>query len=549
MELIKQLNSRITALDNERSPFFAHYQEISRYVMPRLGRYFVDDKNASQLRYNDILDNTATRALRISSAGMMAGMSSPSRPWFKYGIPDQDLMKYRPVKIWLDTVTARTQYVLSKSNAYRVLHSMYDELLAFGTAAAFNAVDFGNVLHLHGFTAGEYFIASNFKGDVDTLYRKYKVTVAALAKEFGLPAVSDNVRGMYDRGNYDAWVTICHAIEPRLDRDATKKDARNMPFRSVYWEEGKNDKVLRESGFRRFPCLAPRWLLRPGDVYGDSPAMDALGDIKQLQTEQLDKSKAINYQADPPIQVPSSMQNRDADFLPGGVTYYDPIAGAHPIKNAFEVPLDIRNLVLDLQDIRQRINSAFYTDLFLMISQQNTTMTATEVVERHEEKLMALGPVLERLGNEMLDPLVETTFERLLDAGMLPPPPKELEGSDLNIEYISILAQAQKLAEVNNVDQFVSRIGQFGAIKPEALDRLDGDYYVELLSDKLATDPRLIVPIEQAMAIRDQRAKAMAQAQQQAALVQGADAMSKLGRTPTAGTLAGNVIEGQFNRA
>lgn len=527
-----------------------HWSDISDYVLPRAGRYFASDRNRGDKRHNQIYDSTGTKALRILAAGMMSGMTSPSRPWFRLSIADSDLLKYQPVAVWLSDVTLKIQDVMSRSNAYRVLHSVYEELGAFGTASAFIANDYENVIHLHPFTVGEYAISTNYKGEVDTLYREFECSVGALVREFGIENCSNHVKNCFDRNNLDTWVTVRHAIEPRIERDQGKRDAKNMPFKSCYWEVGETSKLLRESGFMSFPCVAPRWSTSGGDIYGHSPGMDALGDIKQLQSEQFRKSQSIDYLANPPKQVPAGFKNRELDLLPGGISYYDPIQAPNGIRTAFEVKIDLSHLLLDIQDVRGRIHSSFYSDVFTMISQQNARMTATEVMERHEEKMLMLGPVVERLNNELLDPLVETLFERLLMGGALPPPPDELAGNALNIEYVSILAQAQKMASVGSVDRLVGNIGQLAQIKPEALDRLDADYYVEMLADKLGVDPKLIISGEQAALIRQQRAQQMAIAQQQQAMRESADMLGKLGNTKTGvDTLAGKVIEGQFTRA
>jgi len=546
---VDRLNKRFDALKTERASWMSHWKEISQFLLPRSGRFFGENANRGDKRHQSIIDNTGTKALRILSAGLMSGMTSPSRPWFQLSMIDTDLMQYQPVKIWLDQCTQEIQTIMSRSNFYRALHSVYDELGAFGTGAAFVADDYDSIIHLHAFTAGEFLIAANWRGEADTLYREFKASVGAVVKEFGYDNCCSTTKQAYDNHNFDQWVTIRHAIEPRIDRDMQKRDARNMPWRSVYWEQGQVHNILRESGFERFPCLAPRWMLTSGDIYGHSPAMDALGDVKQLQTEQLRKSQAIDFQANPPLQVPASMKNREVDTLPGGRSYYDPIQAPQGIRTAFEVQLDLRNLLADIQDVRDRVYGAFYADVFTMITQLDRKTTATEVMERHEEKMMMLGPVVERLNNELLDPAVETIFMRALKGGVLPPPPAEIEGHDINIEYVSILAQAQKMAGLNNADRFVGSLGQLAGLKPDVLDRLDADYFAEMYADKLGTDPRLLVPMDKAMLIRQDRAQQMQIAQQQAAMQQSAEMLGKLGNTRTDnGSLAGDVIEGRFTR-
>jgi hypothetical protein len=239
------------------------------------------------------------------------------------------------------------------------------------------------------------------------------------------------------------------------------------------------------------------------------------------------------------------MKNRDVDTLPGGRSYYDPMQGANAgIRTAFEVQLNLQHLLIDIQDIRERVYGAFYADVFTMITQLDRKTTATEIMERHEEKMMMLGPVVERLNNELLDPAVETVFTRAFKGGLLPPPPEEIEGHDINIEYVSVLAQAQKMAGLSSADRFVSSIGQVSAIKPDILDRFDSDYYAEMYADKTGADPRLIVPIEKAVLIRQQRAQQMAQEQQRQAMMQAAESVSKLGNVSTQpGSLPGDVME------
>jgi len=392
----EKLQQRWKSLQSERSSWVSHWKDISTYLLPRNGRFFTSDRNKGDRKYNTIYDSTGTKALKVLGAGLMAGATSPARPWFRLGISDPELAKYQPVKIWLDDVTRLMQRVFQKSNTYRALHMMYEELGAFGTAASIILPDYNNVIHNYTATIGEYAIAVDYQGNVNSMYRELDKTVAELVGEFGYKNCSSTVRNMYDTGNLDKWVTIVHAIEPRKDRDPNKRDNLNMAWRSIYFELACNvQQILRESGFRSFPAVVPRWSVLGGDIYGNSPGMEALGDVKQLQHEQLRKAQGIDYKTNPPLQVPTSLQNRGVDRLPGGVTYVDQAGSG--IRSAFEVNLDLNHLLMDIQDVRHRINSVFFADLFLMLAQAgaaNTRMTATEVAERHEEKLLMLGPVM-----------------------------------------------------------------------------------------------------------------------------------------------------------
>jgi hypothetical protein len=540
-EPIKQtsLHQRWQLLDTEYTSWKNHYREINENISPRTGRFFLTETGRGDAkRWNDIYDSSATTCLDTLSAGMMSGATSPARPWFRMAIPDEDMMQSDGVKLWLSDVTKRMLRVFNRSNTYRALHTIYEEIGAYGTGVSLLVDDFDTVLHHHSMTVGEYRLAQNYKGVVTTMYRQFQKTVVEVVAEFGLENCSRAVKNLYDKGLLDAYVNICHAIEPRTDRDPRKSDNLNMEYRSVYFELNGDDKTkyLREGGMKRFRVLAPRWAVSGGDVYGTSPGMRALGDVKQLQHQQYAKAMAIDYQVDPAKVFPTSAKNSMIDTLPGGISFVDTSA-PQGVKSAFEVHLNLQYLLEDIRDIRGRIDSVFYTDLFRMLANDQTgQMTATEVAQRQEEKLLLLGPVLERLHNELLSPMIDITFEAMLDADMIPPPPPELEGMDLQVEFVSMLAQAQRAIQTKSVDRFVMTLGQIATFKPNVLDKFDEDYWAETYADSLGVDPKLIVGDGKVALVRKQR-EAQQQAAQTAAVAESA--------TKSVGNLAGADTSGK----
>lgn len=515
--------ARKSALWKERSTWEAHWRDISEFQQPRLGRFFKTDRNRGNKRHQNILDNTAVFAARTLAAGMMSGMTSPARPWFKLALPDTDLMEHGPVKTWLHEVNQLMLSIFAAGNTYRALHNCYEELGLFGTWADFVLDDYDNVIHHYPMTIGEYALATDHRGYVNTVCREFQMTVAQMVEQFGLENVSPTVRNLYDQRNLDAWVDIIYLVEPRLERDVRRSDAANMPFSSCYFEPGRDnwDKMLRESGFERFPALCPRWTVTGMDVYGHSPGMDALGDVRQLQQEQLRKGQAIDYKVNPPLQVPTAYKAAATSRLPGGIFYVDGMGQNAGVRSAFEVNLDLNHLLMDIEDVRNRIRQAYYADLFLMLATQPTNgqMTATEVAERHEEKLLMLGPVLERLHNELLSPLIDITFERISRAGLLTgrrQPPPELEGMELKIEFVSVLAQAQRAVTASGLDRLLGTVSQLAAAKPDVLDKIDMDQVVDDYAEMFGVNPEIIIPDDKVAEMRAQRAEQMA-AQQAAA--------------------------------
>ena len=545
----EKIYTRWGQLKAERASWMAHWKEISDYLLPRSGRFFIQDRDKGWRRHNNIYDSTGTRSLRVLAAGMMSGMTSPARPWFRLTTANPELDDQGEVKMWLAQCQKVMLDIFARSNTYRALHSMYEEIAAFGTGASIILPDYQNVIHHYPLTTGEYCIATNYRGEVDTLYREFQKTVHELVAEFGYENCSNSTKSLYDRGSLDQWITIVHAIEPRSDRDHTKSDSMNMAWKSCYFElNGERSKYLRESGFSKFPAVVPRWATVGGDIYGNSPGMEALGDIKQLQHEQLRKAQAIDFKTKPPLQVPTSMKNRDIEALPGGISFVDMGSPSSGIKTAFEVNLDLSHLLADIGDVRERIRGSFYADLFLMLANQTEArMTATEVAERHEEKLLMLGPVLERLQNELLDPLIDITFDRMIEAGIVPPPPESIQGINLNVEYVSMLAQAQRAVGTNSIDRFVGTLGQVAQYKPEVLDKLDTDKWADSYADMLGVDPELIVQKEQVDQIRLQRAQAQAKQAQMDQLNQASQTAKNLGQTPTNGQNAMTDVINMFS--
>lgn len=531
--LKEQLQKQQAQLTNDRSSFDPHWRELSDFINPRGSRFLVTDVNRDDRRNTKIVDPTATLAARTLSSGMMSGITSPARPWFKLATPDPDMMDYGPVKLWLEVVQRRMNEVFNKSNIYQSLPLLYASLGNYSTGAMAVLEDDSDVIRTMMFPIGSYYMANSARGSVDTCFRKFSMTVRQLVMEFGLNNVSDSVKGMWDSGNYESWIEVIHAVYPNIDRDTAKLNSKNKPVKSVYYEVGgDSDKLLRESGFDEFPIMAPRWEVNGEDVYGSScPGMIALGQVKALQLEQKRKSQLIDKATNPPMVGPSSLRNQRVSLLPGDITYIDQVTGQDGLKPAYLVNPNTADLLADIQDTRQIINSAYFVDLFMMLQNINTrSMPVEAVIEMKEEKLLMLGPVLERLNDECLNPLIDRTFSIMARKNLLPPPPDVLQGMPLRIEYISVMAQAQKSIGLSSLSSTVGFIGQLAQAKPEALDKLNVDQAIDAFAEMSGVSPTVIVPQEQVEQVREQRAQQQQQQQMVAmgmAAAQGAKTLSE----------------------
>lgn len=556
----KQVDQRLSQLRNERARGWEHnWRDLSDFIEPRTGRWNLSDANEGQRRDQKIINSTATYSARVLEAGMMSGITSPARPWFKFATPDPSLMEYGPVKIWLHQVEIAMREVFIKSNLYNALPTIYGEEGIFGSAAMVAMADEKDMVRFYPFTVGSYFLANSSRNQVDTIYREFRMTARQMIQQFGKEGVSTTVRNMADQ-NSETWIDVCHAIEPRAEREKGRKDSKNMPFQSVYWEKGGDaDKVLREAGFREFPGMAPRWKVNGEDVYGSGPGALAIGDIKALQLMERRKAEMIEKGVRPPMTAPESLRNQKASIVPGDITYVNIQQGMQGFMPTYEVdPNWLQGLRGEINAHEGRIKTAFFEDLFLMIAQMETVRTATEIAARKEEKMLMLGPVLERLNDELLDPLINRTFSLMLEqsapiwAGLLPgkpllpPPPEELAGVDLRIEYISILAQAQKALGVASIERTLGFAGNLAGMDQSILDKINMDQAMDEYTAMIGAPPTILRNSDQVAQIRKDRAEAQQQQAQTEQLGQGVQAAKLLSETDVSRPSALTTLAGGY---
>jgi hypothetical protein len=540
-------------LENERSTFLAHWRDLGDFVLPRRPRFTVTDTNKGDRRNQKIIDSTATLAARTLRSGMMGGITSPARPWFRLTTPDPELAEYGKVKQWLYETSNRMSTVYLRSNIYNVLPIIYGDIGVFATSAMLLEEDFDSVLRAHPIPIGSYCIANDFKLKVTTFYRELRMTVRQLVERFGRTTpdgkpdwskFSVHVKNMYEQAQYESWIDIRHFILPNEDYDPNKSGSMFKRYKSIYYESGgyqgtgnylvgeDGGKFLSEMGYDYFPVLCPRWEVTGEDSYGtDCPGMVALGDIKQLQLGERRIAQAIEKMVNPPMVGPTSLRNVKASILPGGITYEDVREGSRGFRPAHEVNPRVNELELKQDQIRGRIRRAFFEDLFLMLANDDRSgITAREINERHEEKLLALGPVLEQLNQDMLDPLIDNTFNFMINQGLVPPPPEELSGMELKIEYISVMAQAQKLVGIAGVERFMGFIGQVAAYDPTVLDKVKTDQAADVYAEMTSVPPSIVRGDEEVEQLRQSRAQAQKQQEQMAMMQQGAVAAKDLSK-------------------
>lgn len=542
----QQYDKKLSALKNERSNWEGDWKIIQENFMPFRGRFFASEANKPQkTRINASINNRGIMAVRTMRSGLMAGVTSPARPWFRLATSDPDMMKYRPVKEYMETVERMMRDIFAQSNLYQVLPNIYGELGTFGTAAMIAMPNYKDVVRFFPITIGQYCLATNEDQNVDTLYREFRMTSKQAVERFA-GRVSQTVMNAYQSGNYTTMFDFCHAIEPNANAKSKAIYGSDMPFSSVYFERGGNTDfadVSRESGFGAFNVMAPRWETTGEDVYGYGCGYYGLGDNKQLQIQEKRKGQAIDTMVRPPLKAPSSMKNIPIVGVPAGVTYYDSTSpsGGDGISPLYEIRPAIQELSMDMDRVEERISRAFYEDLFLMLAQSDRReITAREIDERVEEKLLMLGPAMESMHNELLNPLIENTYAEMVKANILPDAPDEIAGKALKVEYISTMAQAQKMVGIGSIERWIGFVGNVAQIYPDARHKVDAVMAVDSVGEMLGVPQKLIRPDEDVKQIMGREAE---QAQAQQAMQTGMAGVQAAEMLSNAQTSKGNLLQ------
>ena len=514
-DLAKGLLSRYERLEGQRQNWETHWQEVADYMQPR--KADVTKKRArGDKRMEQVFDSSPIQAVELLAASLHGMLTNPSTPWFTLRFKDEDIDNEDEAKLWLEASTDAMYTAFNRSNFQQEIFELYHDLITFGTAAMFIEEDDDDIIKFSTRHINEVFIAENDKGRIDTIYRRFNISARAAIQKFG-ESVSSDVQGKATKNPYDE-VEILHAVYPRSEFNPNKKDKANMPFESVYMEY-KNGNELSVGGFKEFPFVVPRYLKASNEIYGRSPAMTALPDVKMLNEMCKTTIKAAQKQVDPPLLVPDDGFLLPVRTVPGGLNFY-----RSGTRDRIE-PLNIganNPLGLNMEEQRRdSIRAVFYVNQLMM--QQGPQMTATEVIQRNEEKMRLLGPVLGRLQSELLKPLIDRVFAILLRNNMLPQAPEFLSGRDIEIEYVSPLAKAQKSTELQSIMRAVEILGSLANVAP-VFDYVNFDNLVKHLADIVGVPQKILKSQSQVNAERQQAQQQQQEMQQMQQLQQVAKA-------------------------
>ena len=532
---VTHLCKRKGKMKAERGTWETHWQDLANFVLPNAADFNVKRAKGDK-RTTLVYDSTGIHSNEMLSAGLHGMLTNPASEWFSLRVKGQDDINENPeVKEWLELTS---QTILSELNAPEVafpshIHEYYLTLCSIGTAVMFigepatrEGIAF-KTIHIE-----EVFVADNADGIVDTVFRTFKMSLRQIAQKWGEDAMSPRMKRMWDKKEFDKEIELLHCVYPREDATPGKEAADQLPIASVYIDE-KEKHVIKEGGFHEMPYMVSRWAKSTGEVFGRSPAMTALPDIKMLQEMMKTTIKAAQKVADPPLLVPDDGVLGPVRTIPGGLNYYRSTTGARiePLLTGGNIPISFEMM----EEIRNRIRQTFYLDQLQFWG--GPTMTATEVIERTERTLRLLGPTLGRLQSEFLGPMIERIFGVLSRAKRLPPAPEILAETPLDIEYVSPLARAQRQTETQGIMRTIELAAPVAGMDPQAAQVIKGADTVRHIAHLNGVPPKLLKSNDE-LAEEAQAQAQMMQAQQAMDMMQQGAQVAK-----TAGEAGMGLVE------
>lgn len=517
-ELIKSIETRWQQLKNNRAKFEDYWTEAQTYAdnvvmnwgkpgeVPSRPKRFT----SKPFQYNKTL-----------VAGILGYAVSPSLVWFKLGMENQNLLKEYGVKDWLELCESELLAMFNRSNFYRETNPAVKDSTCIGHGVMFIDEDIENIrIRFTHFPANEIFLDVNSYGEVDTCFRWYADTLRNIVEFFGEDNVSEEMREQYkEPSHWNDSHEILMCVYPRENYNPEFKDAKNMPYACIYLELGSRH-ILKESGYREFPFAVFEWERYSGFAYSSSPAMDAMPDIKALNIIKKSSLQIAQTSAEPPMMA--SQEMHDIDLSPRGITYLPTKdSRLEPVRTGENYPITLQ----ELSNYEQAVKDWFYVDYFLALQERNQQMTATEVMELQGEKAATLSTFIVSL-NEFLSKIIERSFNLLMRANLLPPPPMALMNQQavIKIDFTGPLAQNQKkYHQMGGTVQALSAIGPIMQMFPNAGDFLDGDELMKSTMEGMGMPQNIIREDNDVKKIREDRIKAQQEAaaqQQQMAMAQ-----------------------------
>lgn len=500
-DIIKRLDKKWKHLKANRGTWDTHYQELADHILPRKNT-ITDKKTEGQKRTFQILDNTGIQSNELLAGALHSLLTNPNGPWFELTTGNFETDNSPGVLPWLQQTARNMHNVLNSSNFQTEVHEMYTDLVCFGTGCMQMEEDDADVARFTTRFIADYYIAENHLGFIDEIYLDWKWNAAQIVSEYGEENCPKKVLDAYKNGDETKFCVVQAVYPERNEKPGAKG------FLSYHFIP-ECDKIVSRGKFKSFPFMVPRWTKAAGEIYGRSPGMVALPELKVLN--KMTETMLIGAQkvVDPPVQMEDDGVIMPFISRPGGINFIRP--GSEPIRPVFnDTRIDFGYQML--ADRQRRVKDAYFVTQ-LQLSQDQKYMTATEVLQRTEESMRLLGPMLGRMQSEFLRPLIDRLFMIMWDRKMIAPPPPQLQGQKVDVRYSSVIARSQRAAEAQSILRTFELAAPFLQLDPQAAINFNADKAVRFVSSIFNAPHEIYRQEDEVEELRAAQAEAQAQAQ------------------------------------
>jgi hypothetical protein len=501
---VADIKKKLQKLKGDRGTWENHWQDIADYIFTRKNTIQTNTTQGEKRAFR-LLDNVGMHSNEVLAGALHGMLTNPDTPWFELTTGQVELDTKDEIRMYLQKATRALHSILNNSNFQTEVHELYLDLCSFGTAAMLIKEDEELEVIFKTQFIRDYYVCENHKGMIDQIYHEYKANAHSIIQEFGIEKAHPEIKKAFEK-DPERMFTCVHAVYPETLKDSRSTSKKFISQYAVL----ELDFEIDHGSFNEFPYVVPRWTKAAGETYGRSPGMNALPEMKVLN--KMNETMLIGAQkmVDPPIQMPDDGYIMPIITTPGGINYYR--AGSQELIKPIFADTRIDFGYQAMEDRRKRVRDAFFID-HLRLQQGGPMMTATEVLQRTEEAMRLLGPMLGRQQVEFLRPLIDRVFNIASRNNLLPEPPLELQGQSIEVKYSSLIAKSQRVNEAQSILRAISAVTPFVQMDPNVAQNFNGDAATRIIVSTYGAPQEMLRTQKEVDSIRQAKQEQNAQMQ------------------------------------
>lgn len=536
---------RYQELLSARQPWHNIWQEITDYVYPKASDFLRTEGVPGKKRNTRIYDSTALVAHQAFSSGVQSFVTSPTDMWFELEPGFKFATQDREIKEYLEFAT-EVLYKVFRTPSFKFYaraHELYQEAGALGTGV-FLTEDTTTSIKFTTIDLAKCFIAENADGKIDFVIRREPYTGRQLLEEF--PNIDGDLKEKIEKkmkteANQPDW-NVLHCVMPRRERNVNSKLSTDLPFASLYVLE-EECHLLKEGGYHEFPYQFLRLDSHAEEVYGRSPAMTALPDIRTLNELRKLNINAVQKAVAPPLMVPMDTFPKGINTAPNALNYYRQGYAKQELISPIEMGNNVQLGFATEAELKASIKEAFHVDMFL--DDKRAEMSATESLQREESRMRLMAPQLGRMHSDFIQPLIMRVFNICVRMGVIPAVPDALKQVGFQPQYVSPLARSQKQLQAAGLGRAIQDLVGYASVDPSVLDYINGDGVAKTILSAHAAPSTAFRSDEEVARIREGRQQQQQQAAGLEAANTSADTIKKLADAMKSGQGQGFITSGR----